>query len=1087
MGLFDIIGQFIGLKSTPNQKLDLSQSAASAGLPIIYGHRKVEAITVLKRVSEYNAPQAQNSVDDYVYRGDQGRDSKRNYKNWLHRIDVWGQGPIEDIVRFWIDDDPHTHNRFGSKRPYFRAASMFGAETQTALTALKTAVPEWSNAHKGNGVAYSWSRFFNSTQFPQFRGEPKLEAEIKGVRLYDPRKDTSLGGTGSHDYDDPSTWQYGNNRALTLLNYLMGPYGLNAPKDEVDLESFIVAADICDQDLPIPPPRTNDTDNPVDVPDPNTGDTVTVQPGQPYPQYRPYQAGDTQKRFVTDAVIDPQQDVVGNVKSLLEEFGWSLSWSNGKHKLVLEIEDILPVATFDANTILGGWSIERGNRADRYNRITVRFKNQNRHFSEDTVSWPPLDSVIYNGTGEPDDNGYLDQDGGRALHTDITLATVTDYYRAQRVAELKVEKSRIGERIKGLQLAPEAMLLEPGDVIALNYPEKGYVTTGDPQIDDLFIVENIQVSSTLDVSVDLTRYDSRIYPLTNTDQEPLSPPGSGFNPFDEPGAVTNLNAIEYHTNKADGSVISGIYLTWDTTISAIPVERVEVKWRDIADAELAATDDYAGTISLPPEATACRIPDLVDNRQYRVVVSYKTRLSQRSIEAVYDPVDLRATTVSKLDTIEDGATRTEFRGPYNSGAFYERGDIVTFKGSSYVFISTIPATGTVVANPTYWELLASVGAEGAAGSNGGFFDIMFRRSISQPATPTDSAPVEWSDGPPAADGNPLWIIKGLKSAEDELIGAWSIPQEIGGSGLEVEYSVSGSSGWHSTFQASDLYMRQRLAGGSWSAAIRVVGEKGDDGPTGPRGPSGATWHRGSSAPSSSLGSIGDFYYRYSNGNIYVKTGSSTWSLDGNIMGDDGADGDRWHSGVGAPSGSLGTIGDFYLRTSTNQVYEKTGSSTWIVNFSLTDSLGALAALDDVGTGNIRPGAVSDSNSTTSNANHTNLPEGTLVSKGSVGIDVYNSDTDQVVIFVTFALVVYTGRANVEIFIKNGSDSKMVAYITEQRHTIGGAQKTTTCTAQARFIGDISSSFQTQFKTTFLGSGGEAKVTNVRMTALVMKR
>lgn len=53
-----------------------------------------------------------------------------------------------------------------------------------------------------------------------------------------------------------------------------------------------------------------------------------------------------------------------------------------------------------------------------------------------------------------------------------------------------------------------------------------------------------------------------------------------------------------------------------------------------------------------------------------------------------------------------------------------------------------------------------------------------------------------------------------------------------GASTEVEYSVDGSTSWHSTFTTGDLYMRQRVGAGAWSAAIRIVGEAGlagDDG------------------------------------------------------------------------------------------------------------------------------------------------------------------------------------------------------------------------------------------------------------------
>ena len=52
-----------------------------------------------------------------------------------------------------------------------------------------------------------------------------------------------------------------------------------------------------------------------------------------------------------------------------------------------------------------------------------------------------------------------------------------------------------------------------------------------------------------------------------------------------------------------------------------------------------------------------------------------------------------------------------------------------------------------------------------------------------------------------------------------------------GASTEVQYGVDGSS-WHSGFTSGDLYMRQRVGTGAWSAAIRIVGEDGlagDDG------------------------------------------------------------------------------------------------------------------------------------------------------------------------------------------------------------------------------------------------------------------
>ena len=39
-------------------------------------------------------------------------------------------------------------------------------------------------------------------------------------------------------------------------------------------------------------------------------------------------------------------------------------------------------------------------------------------------------------------------------------------------------------------------------------------------------------------------------------------------------------------------------------------------------------------------------------------------------------------------------------------------------------------------------------------------------------------------------------------------------------------------------------------------------------------------------------------------------------------------GQSWRTGAGAPAAGFGKIGDFYLDTSSKDVYEKTGTSTW---------------------------------------------------------------------------------------------------------------------------------------------------------------
>lgn len=82
-----------------------------------------------------------------------------------------------------------------------------------------------------------------------------------GALIYDPRLDSTVaGGSGSHRADDQTTWAWDadacNNPALQLLFYLLGwtiggelAIGKGIPQERIDLESFAVAANICDESV----------------------------------------------------------------------------------------------------------------------------------------------------------------------------------------------------------------------------------------------------------------------------------------------------------------------------------------------------------------------------------------------------------------------------------------------------------------------------------------------------------------------------------------------------------------------------------------------------------------------------------------------------------------------------------------------------------------------------------------------------------------------------------------------------------------------------------------------------------------------
>jgi hypothetical protein len=65
-------------------------------------------------------------------------------------------------------------------------------------------------------------------------------------------------------------------------------------------------------------------------------------------------------------------------------------------------------------------------------------------------------------------------------------------------------------------------------------------------------------------------------------------------------------------------------------------------------------------------------------------------------------------------------------------------------------------------------------------------------------------------------------------------------------------------------------------------------------------------------------------------------------LQGGPAGNDGANGTSFRGGAGAPSNGLGIVGDWYLNTSNGDVYEKTGASTWTLRFNAIGPAGPMS-------------------------------------------------------------------------------------------------------------------------------------------------
>ena len=116
--------------------------------------------------------------------------------------------------------------------------------------------------------------------------------------------------------------------------------------------------------------------------------------------------------------------------------------------------------------------------------------------------------------------------------------------------------------------------------------------------------------------------------------------------------------------------------------------------------------------------------------------------------------------------------------------------------------------------------------------------------------------------------------------------------------VTFNYSVDGSTSWHETYVAGDLYARVSVDGGiSWGSAFRFIGILGGDGNT----------LLGGTVDPTTEGVDGDWYIQRTSWHIWENV-SGTWTDRGSVKGDTGEKGDTGDTGLQGEQGIQGIQG-----------------------------------------------------------------------------------------------------------------------------------------------------------------------------------
>ncbi len=128
-----------------------------------------------------------------------------------------------------------------------------------------------------------------------------------------------------------------------------------------------------------------------------------------------------------------------------------------------------------------------------------------------------------------------------------------------------------------------------------------------------------------------------------------------------------------------------------------------------------------------------------------------------------------------------------------------------------------------------------------------------------------------------------------------------------GNGVPIDHKADGS--FYMDLETNSVYQCRKLQGDSfeWVLIASGIGSEGVDGKDGKDGMNGATWLFGATDPTSSQGANGDLYLNCATWNVFAK-GDGSWTVLGNIKGQDGVNGLNGLNGLNGKDGGNGTNG-----------------------------------------------------------------------------------------------------------------------------------------------------------------------------------
>lgn len=387
---------------------------------------------------------------------------------------------VESIDELWIED----RLAWSSSSGYASWTNVGGARLTVATRTKGTSGNAiniggaWTGSARLTGCAYIHVRIdrqgTKKTDSPFSGGlASRITIKGKGMPLYDPRLDTTRGGSGSHRADDQTTWATTtarNNPALQILAYLIGwkiagklSVGRGVPLDDIDFDSFITAANACDEDIDLA-------------------------------------GGGTQNRYETAGMFSEGDDADTILNALAVSCNAELRDYNGRIGLFVKVNDLaVPVASFSDQNILSGFRSATGQVLSIPNVIRGRYTDPSNNALYQLVDYPEVSLTSVDGIE-------------RVLPLDLPY--VQEGRRAQRIAKQALQRAQYSDTYEA-EFDVTALKCGTGDVVEISFEALGWT-------DKLFRVISQSLTQNGRIAMQLRVEDASIYAWEEDETAPVT-------------------------------------------------------------------------------------------------------------------------------------------------------------------------------------------------------------------------------------------------------------------------------------------------------------------------------------------------------------------------------------------------------------------------------------------------------------------------------------------------------------------------------------------------------------------------------------